>query len=303
MPLPRLLAVVVTLSVLAACAPVGEPRDGRLHVTAAFYPLQYVAERVGGSDVDVTSLTHPGAEPHDLELTSRDVAGLQDADLVVYLKGFQPAVDAALSASPPQALLDASSAASLDLTYTPVSGPAEPPAESHRDPHFWLDPLRLLDVATALERSMAAADPTHAGDYAANLSRLATDLKTLDHDLSAGLSDCTSRDLVTSHNAFGYLAERYDLHQVGISGLSPEAEPDPRQLARVATYVRDHHVRTVYFETLVSPDIADTVARETGARTAVLDPLEGLSDASAGTDYLSVMRSNLTQLKEGQPCP
>jgi zinc transport system substrate-binding protein len=302
----RLLTAALAATVLAACTPLTSgttASDGRLHVTAAFYPLQYAAERIGGDLVDVSTLTRPGGEPHDLELTPRDVAGLQDADLVVYLKGFQPAVDDAVATSSPKAVFDASAAASLDLTYTPLTETGEPQASARQDPHFWLDPVRLSHVATALEQAMAKAQPAHADDFAANLARLTSDLHALDAELRAGLSGCTSTDLVTSHNAFGYLAERYGLHQVGITGLSPEAEPDPRQLADVATYVREHHVRTIYFETLVSPAIARTVAQETGARTAVLDPLEGLTDASAGPDYLSVMRANLAQLKEGQPCP
>ncbi len=145
--------------------------------------------------------------------------------------------------------------------------------------------------------------PRHAQLFAQNLQRLTADLKALDGELATGLARCENTDLVTSHDAFGYLAERYGLQQVGISGLDPEAEPDPRRIADVASYVREHHVRTIYFETLVSPAVARTVASETGARTAVLDPLEGLTDASAGADYLSVMRANLAQLKEGQPCP
>lgn len=305
----RLLAVAAAITAaLAGCTPVGPPNDGRLHVTAAFYPLQFVAQRIGGDLVEVRTLTRPGGEPHDLELTPRDVAGLQDADLVVYLKGFQPAVDDALQVSPPHAVLDASASASLDLSYEPVAGApgsdrGQPPLASGRDPHFWLDPVRLSHVASAVERAMAHADPAHADVYAANLTRLSRDLERLDADLAAGLANCTNRDLVTSHNAFGYLAQRYGLRQVGISGLSPQAEPDPRQLAQVATYVREHDVRTIYFETLVSPTIADTVAREVGARTAELDPLEGLARAGDGIDYLSVMRANLAQLKEGQPCP
>jgi zinc transport system substrate-binding protein len=299
----RLLAVTLVVSARAACTPLSRPDDGRLHVTAAFYPLQFLAQRIGGGLVDVSTLTRPGGEPHDLELTPRDVAGLQDADLVVYLKGFQPAVDSALAISPPHALLDVSAAASLDLTYTPLSQAGEPRATTRQDPHFWLDPVRFTQVAGALEQAMATRDPAHADVYAANLARLTQDLSALDHDLASGLAGCAHRDLVTRHNAFGYLAQRYGLHQVGIAGLSPEAEPDPRELAHVAAYVRDHDVRTIYFETLVSPAIAQTVAREVGARTAVLDPLEGLTDSSAGTDYLSVMRANLAQLKEGQPCP
>lgn len=298
------LAAAVAVATIAACGgPVRPPADGRLHVSAAFYPLQYVTERIGGDAVDVTNLTRPGGEPHDLELTPRDIAGLEDTDLVVYLKGFQPAVDAALATARPRRVFDASTAASLDLSYSPLAEPGTHQESSRADPHFWLDPLRLRDVATALEPVMARADPQHADLFAQNLQRLTADLTALDGELASGLARCSSTDLVTSHNAFGYLAERYGLHQVGISGLDPEAEPDPRRIADVARYVREHHVRTIYFETLVSPAVARTVASETGARTAVLDPLEGLTDASAGADYLSVMRANLAQLKEGQPCP
>ena len=301
-----LLASAVALAAVAltGCAAprLGPPADGRLHVTTAFYPLQFVVERIGGGAVDVTSLTRPGGEPHDLELTPRDVAGLQDTGLVVYLKGFQPAVDDALAAARPRDVLDVSAAARLDRTYTPLSDPGTRRASAQPDPHFWLDPTRLSDVARAVEQAMAAADPAHAATFAANAGRLRADLAALDADLSAGLAHCANTELVTSHTAFGYLAERYGLDQVGIAGLSAEAEPDPRQLARVARFVRDHHVRTIYFETLVSPAVARTVADEAGARTAVLDPLEGLTDTSEGSDYLSVMRANLTRLEEGQPC-
>jgi zinc transport system substrate-binding protein len=293
---------VVTLG--SACgSSTRAPSDGRLHVAAAFYPLQFVAARIGGDAVDVTNLTRPGGEPHDLELTPREIARLQDTGLVVYLKGFQPAVDDAIATAGPPRVFDASTAASLDLRYSPQAAPGSHQEGSRPDPHFWLDPLRLRDVATALEPVMARADPEHADLFAQNLQQLTADLTALDAQLAAGLADCSSTDLVTSHDAFGYLAERYGLRQVGISGLDPEAEPDPRRIADVARYVREHHVRTIYFETLVSPAVADTVAAETGARTAVLDPLEGLTDTSAGTDYLSVMRANLNQLKEGQPCP
>ncbi|KQX63780.1 metal ABC transporter substrate-binding protein [Angustibacter sp. Root456] len=307
-PLRRLLsAFALATAVVAGAAACGGPvhpaSDGRLHVRAAFYPLQFVAARIGGDAVTVTNLTRPGGEPHDLELTPRDVAGLEDADLVVYLKGFQPAVDDALAVAKPRRVFDASTAASLNLTYSPVAEPGSRHESSRPDPHFWLDPLRLRDVASALEPVMARADPAHAALFSQNLQRLTADLEALDGELATGLAHCLSTDLVTSHNAFGYLAERYGLHQVGISGLDPAAEPDPRRIADVARYVREHHVRTIYFETLVSPAVARTVASETGARTAVLDPLEGLTDASAGTDYLSVMRANLAQLKEGQPCP
>ncbi|GAA4359362.1 metal ABC transporter substrate-binding protein [Angustibacter luteus] len=298
------LAGLLALSACSGDAAAHSPRaDGRLHVTASFYPLQFITQRIGGDAVRVSSLTRPGAEPHDLELTPRDVAHLQDSDLVVYLSGFQPAVDDGIAAAGPPATFDAAPSADLNLTFTPIEDGAKKQNEAgSTDPHFWLDPVRLSAVATALEASMARLRPDDAPAFARNLTALRAELAALDADYRRGLSACANPDLVTSHNAFGYLAQRYDLRQVPITGLSPEAEPQPRELADVVDFVEANHVRTIYYETLVSPAVAETVARETGAAAAVLDPIEGLTAESAGTTYFEVMRANLANLRHGQPC-
>jgi zinc transport system substrate-binding protein len=196
-------------------------------------------------------------------------------------------------------VLNAALAARLDLSYMPFEGGRPVRAA---DPHFWLDPTRLAAVATVLAERLERMDPAHAPFYRINLDRLTRDLRELDGLLRAGLASCASTELVTSHVAFGYLARRYGLHQVGITGLSPDAEPDPGRLASAAAFVRAHHVGTIYYETLVSPAVARTVAAETGARVDVLDPLEGLDESSNGADYLEVMRSNLSTLRKGQSC-
>jgi zinc transport system substrate-binding protein len=287
-----------------ACSSTNRPTDGRLQVAAAFYPLQWLAEQVGGEQVDVTSLTKPGAEPHDLELTPKEVGSVIDADVVVYLSGFQPAVDEAVSQAHRSAAFDARAAARLDLTYTPVeNGKAKADEAGSSDPHFWLDPTRLAKVADALARKLAERDPVHAAEYRRNTRSVVATLGALDLQFARALGTCTSKNLVTSHNAFGYLARRYDLHQVSITGLTPDQEPSPGDLAQTARYVQDHQVKTIYVETLASPATAEAVARETGARTDVLDPIEGLNDASRGRDYLAVMRSNLATLVRDQPCP
>jgi zinc transport system substrate-binding protein len=249
--------------------------------------LQFVAERVAGDRVDVQNLTSPGAEPHDLELTPRDVADLADADLVVYLSGFQPAVDTAVDEQAEDRAYDVARSARL-----------APPS----DPHFWLDPLRLADVADALAVRMARLAAADGPVFERNAATLRADLVALDGEFSTGLANCQSADLVTSHSAFGYLAQRYGLTQRGITGLTPEEEPSSGDLAKLTDFVATNGVTTVYSETLVSPAVAETLARETGVRTAVLDPLEGLDDSSAGRDYLEVMRANLATLRDGQSC-
>lgn len=304
----------VTALMMSACSDAtGDASAGAgTQVTAAFYPLQYVAERIGGEAVDVTSLTPPGGEPHDLELTPQDLAQLQEADLVVHLSGFQPAVDEAIAQSDVVAM-DAADSADLehsDIEHDETDHAGDEHAEDEHaedehggvDPHFWLDTHRLSRVAEAVEEAMSEADPDQADVFAENLVALQRDLSDLDEEFATGLADCTVTSLVTAHESFDYLAQRYGLAQVGIAGLSPDAEPDPQQLASVADLVEREGITTIYTETLVSPAVAQTVADETGARTAVLDPLEGLTEESAGSDYLSVMRANLDTLREGQGC-
>jgi zinc transport system substrate-binding protein len=307
-------ALAVALSV-AGCAADDTPAltaasGKQLGVVASFYPLEFVAQRVGGPRIEVGNLTKPGGEPHDLELTPQDVKRIAEADLVLVLKGFQPAVDDAVAQRGGTGVFDAATAAQLNLSYAPLEeehegeqeGEHEGEQEKATDPHFWLDPTRLAAVGDALAERFAQLDQARAAEYRADAKALRGDLERLDGEFRAGLARCADRSLVTSHNAFGYLANRYDLRQVGIAGLSPENEPAPGELAEVARFAKSNKVRTIYYETLVSPDIARTVAAETGAATAVLDPLEGLSDASSGRDYLAIMRANLETLRKGQSC-
>lgn len=303
------LAVGATAAGLSGCAPTRAAGLGSpVPVVASFYPLQFATEQIGGTHVQVTDLTKPGAEPHDLELTPRAVATVSTARLVIYEKDLQPAVDQAVAAEAADHALDVAPVANLDLTFHAGLG-GDHAAQGHVenapgtvDPHFWLDPVRYSHVATAIARRLSQVDPAHRSAYERNLASFRSRLDALDTAFSKGLASCARTELVTSHSAFGYLAERYGFTQVGITGLSPEAEPEPATLAAVSGYVRAHDVTTVYTEPLVSAAVADTVARETGARTAVLDPIEGLTKQSKGSDYFEVMRSNLATLEAGQGC-
>jgi zinc transport system substrate-binding protein len=296
---PATAAVTAALLVLAGCGSDGGGggTGDRLEVVAGFYPLEWAASRVGGDRVEVSSLTAPGAEPHDLELTPRDVAGVSDADLLVYLGGFQSAVDEAAESQAGDHAWDVADAADLSLTEEEHAD-----GEESADPHFWLDPTRLADVGDALADQLAEIDPDGAQTYEQNAAALREDLEALDAEMTDGLTGCAVDTLVTSHDAFGYLADRYGFQVVGVTGLSPSTEPSADQLAEIADLVTERGVTTVYTETLVDPSVAETVADEAGVRTAVLDPLEGLTDESAGDDYLAVMRSDLATLQAGQTC-
>ena len=290
------------LTATVACSPSTDSGGDGLRVVAAFYPLAWMAEQVAGDRARVETLTKPGAEPHDLELTPQDVATMTDADLVVYLATFQPAVDEAVAREADDRAYDVTPDASLDLTYTPIEEGGNSGEAATVDPHFWLDPLRLSDIGDAFAARLGDADPANAQAFLDNAATLRTSLEELDVEIATALTSCEQRDLVTSHTAFGYLAQRYDMEQVGITGLVPEEEPSPPELAAVSDFVRANGVRTIYYETLVSPAVAETLARETGATTAVLDPLEGLTEESSGDDYIEVMRTNAQTLQRGQGC-
>jgi zinc transport system substrate-binding protein len=298
------VALAVTGSILGACGggqgePAASSTEGRrLQVVTSFYPLQFALERVGGNRIDVANLVPAGTEPHDLELTPRDLAELDGADLVVYLAGFAPAVDDAAGQLGSAQVFDVTPVAELDLTLDDAEDGA-----ADVDPHFWLDPLRLAAVGDEVARRLADLEPDGATTFAANAGALRAELEALDAEFEAGLAGCERRDLVTSHRAFGYLARRYGLRQVGVVGVAAEEEPTPADLAGIVDFVERNDVQTIYSEPLASAAVAETVAAETGARTAVLDPLEGLSDTSRGADYPAIMRANLVTLREGQACP
>jgi zinc transport system substrate-binding protein len=284
--------VLILIGVLAALSACGGDDSGptagkRLEVVAAFYPLAWAAERVGGNGVHVRNLTPPGVEPHDVELSPRDVERIRAADVVLYLgAGFQPAVEDAV---------DGADGKTVDLLENErLVRPVEAEGELTADPHIWLDPRRYVElverIAGALDRSVPP--------------ELAVEFQSLDREFARGLDRCERRDVVTTHAAFGYLTRRYGLDQISISGLSPEVEPAPRELEKIVDQVRESGATTIFFETLVSPRLAETVARETGATTGVLDPLEGIAedDLEQGADYLSVMRENLASLRRGLEC-
>nr|WP_203927700.1 metal ABC transporter substrate-binding protein [Virgisporangium ochraceum] len=307
-PLPLLLATgiaVATLGTAACSSDDGAAASGKVDVVAAFYPLQFVAERVGGDAVKVTNLAQPGVEPHDLELQPKQLAGIADADLSLYLAGFQPAVDEAVEAEAKDRAFDVATV--QPLSDAPEEAHEEGEKEEHanegKDPHVWLDPTRLAAIADKVAERLGSVDKDNADAYEDRATALRKELATLDTEFETGLKTCDRRDIVTSHAAFGYLAAKYNLNQVPISGVSPEAEPNPQQVAEVAALAKEKGVTTIFFETLVSPKVAETLAKEVGAKAEVLDPIEGLaSDAAPGTDYLSVMRQNLGKLRAALSC-
>jgi len=342
----RILAAAcaaATALALSACSPSASTggktsKDGTLTVMASFYPLKYLAEKVGGEHVTVTSLTPDGAEPHDLELSPKMVDSLASADAVVYLAGFQGAVDEAVEQHAPKTVIDVSPAAQLVAIDSTSNHPGEDEDtdeaqsgeaqsgeaadhdhEGHEheghdheheghdhhhdmsmDPHFWLDPARMANAATLVGDKLAEADPTNAETYKANAQALNDELTSLGDNLVAKTSTCQIKTFVTAHTAFGYLADRTGLTQVGISGLDPESSPSPARLAEIGKIVKDQGVTTIFTEALIDPKVEQTLADDLGISTAVLDPIE--SQTNSSKDYAAVMNDNIDALTKANNC-
>jgi zinc transport system substrate-binding protein len=263
-------------------------------VVASFYPVAEAAVRVGGGRVDVTNLTPPGVEAHDLELAPDDVEAIVTADVVLYLGGgFQPGLEEALG--------DAEGTVIDVLDGLPTEWAPETDVV---DPHVWLDPELYSGIVDTVERALASAEPQGADGFALNATAFEDDLARLDAEFADGLATCERRVIVTAHEAFGYLARAYGLSQEAITGLSPEAEPDARRLAQLKVFVEQRGITTIFTEAQVSPEVAETLASEAGVTTAVLNPLESLTEAQtdAGEDYGSVMRENLEALRGALGC-
>lgn len=307
----RIQAVLLTLALATAgCSAFADDGTSGVQVAAAFYPLQYVAERVAGDHADVENLTTPGKEPHDLEPTIKETATIALADLVVHERGLQPAIDDAIDQNAGGYVVDAAQVVGLEpFGFEGHDDHEADDGHDHDhegidgdlDPHFWLDPMRMATLGDAVADALSDVDPDHAADYAANAASLRTDLEALDASYTTGLADCERHTIVVSHDAFGYLAE-YGVEVAPVAGLSPDAEPTPADLADLQQLITDDGITTVFGERLASPRLTQSLADDMGVKTAVLDPIEGLTDQTTDDDYLSLMRQNLAAIQEANGC-
>ncbi|MFD9390602.1 metal ABC transporter substrate-binding protein [Streptomyces sp. NPDC060000] len=298
-------ATALGLGTLSACSTdsAAAANTGRFDVVASFYPMAFLAEQIGGDHVHVTSLTQPGQEPHDLEISAKQTAALQESDAVLYLRNLQPSVDDAVAQSEVKTKIDAASLTTLEKHGNEVGGHAaahddhENEEPAGLDPHIWLDPVRYSQVAEGVGKAFEKADPDHAADYRTNTAALVKKLGALDTEFEDGLARTKTKVFVTTHAAFGYLAERYGLTEEAISGLDPESEPSAARVKELEKMAEADGVTTVFYETLVSDKTAKTIASDANLKTDVLDPIEGITEKSRGKDYFSVQQANLKALQ------
>lgn len=331
----RIVAAMSALTLALGLASCSDSSDdskggssGKLKVAASFYPIQWLTQQIGGDHVDVSSVTPAGAEPHDFEIGTKQIAELNKTKALFYVKGFQPSLDDAVGSLSDVSAVDLTKNVNLvhhegllehdhdhgdkkdgeakkdDGEKGHEDGKEHDHAEDHdhddaADPHFWLDPARMKRAADAIAAELSKKDPGHADAYKKNNEALQKKLDGLDKSFQTGLATCERRSIVTTHTAFGYLADRYKLSQVGLSGIDPESEPSPATLAKVKKYVQENGTTTIFTEELVSGKPAETLAKETKTVTAVLSPLESKPEKG---DYEAAMTGNLTALKKALAC-
>jgi len=271
----------------------------KLHVTASFYPLYFFASQIGGDKTDVTNITPASAEPHDYEPTTQDLVRINQSTILILnggkLEAWGDKIKDQLQGSNVLIVTTGEGLANRQL---------EEEGKTIQDPHVWQDPLLAKKEVKRIEQALEKEDPKDAAYFQANETKLEKELDQLDADYRKGLSSCQKKDFVTSHAAFGYMAAQYGINQIAISGVSPDEEPSAQKLVEVANLVKKEHITVIFFETLVSPKLSETIAHETGANAMVLDPIEGISedDIKAGHTYLTVMRDNLANLQIALQC-
>lgn len=310
------MTALVSAAMLSGCTRAAAPNPAAkadameskkmLKVMASFYPMYDFAAKIGGDKAEVITLVPSGTEPHDWEPAAADIRNLEEADLFIYSgAGMEHWVDDVLASLDNKNLISVEASKGVALrdghshSHEEEEGAGEPDEEGQYDPHVWLSPLNAEKEMENIKNAYIKADPDNRDYYEANYELYASRFAELNQKFKDTLSPLPNRDIVVSHEAFGYLCDAYGLNQVGIEGLSPDSEPSPARMAEIIDFVRANHVRVIFFEELVSPKVAETIAKETGSSVQVLNPLEGLSDEEleSGADYFSVMEENLKQLE------
>lgn len=287
--------------------------QSEISIVASFYPLGYVAEQVVQDLASVTTIAAGSAEPHDFELSPSDVAKIVESDLAIFIPDFMPSFDAALADLLTEKIIDATNGITLLAgqhdDHEPKESDDHSDEDNHQeeddhesensDPHVWLSPLNMILLADQIASRLSATYPDLAVTLKSNLETFKVNMLNLDLSYKNALASCEIKTLLVSHEAFGYLVDQYGFLQLGISGISPEAEPSPMRLAAVAKEAKKIKATTIYYETKVDPKVARVLAAEIGIITAVLDPIEIKPRIG---DYLYAMEQNLESLVQGQGC-
>lgn len=297
----KMLSLIVLLFVLAGCRySVTPPEEGKIRVVATFFPLYDITAKIGGGRLDVVSLVPQGVEPHDYDPSPQDMLKLADSGAFVTIGLDFSVIENKLVQAGESKMRIIDSKKGIVLLEADNSGGAEESSGGGRDPHLWLSPSDMIKMANNIAEGLQDVDPQNKEAYMYNLAKVIEQLKKLDEEYRKGLSDCRKDVILTNHRAFAYLERDYGFRQIGISGLEPETEPTPQEIIRIKEEALKNGIKYIFTEELVDQRIAETIAKEIGAKTIVLDPVEGIREP--GDDYFSIMRKNLASLRTAMVC-
>ena len=300
--LPILMSILAIVCIMTGCTgSTAKKNNGKLKVMASFYTMYDFAKKIGGDKVEVINMVPAGTEPHDWEPSTKDLIEMEKSDVFIYNgAGMEQWVDDVLESLDTEELTTVEASKGIKLLKDSDAHEHDHEHSSENDPHVWLDPQNAKYEMNKIKKALIKADPKNKDYYESNYQKEAKKCDELDQLYQEELAKVSRRELVVAHEAFGYLCKAYNLTQMGIEGLSADDEPDPKQMSEVINFAKKHKVKTIFFEELVSPKVAKTIAKETGASAKMLNPLEGLSNKKikAGEDYFSVMRQNLSAIKE-----
>lgn len=320
MKLIKTLILTLTITALVGCNsnqvkeenPANGSSQDKPKVYASFYPIYDFTSKVGGDKIDLEQLVPAGVGSHDYEPTSQDLVKLQDADLLVIngngMEGW--AKDLTDSIGDGLSLCDSSE------NIDPIEGHSHSHEENHEeahgheedghdhgnlDPHTWTSPKNAKIQMETIKNALVALDPANKDYYEENYNKASQDLDKLDEEFRLAAKDFKYKDLVVTHEAFGYLAKDYGLDQMGIEALVPESEPSPARMAEIINFVKENNIHAIFYETSGKENVVDTIANETRVKTLPLNTLETITDKEKedGEDYISLMRKNLESLKKG----
>lgn len=301
---------LLTLLIISSCGTAREslPAADKPVIYTTIYPVYDFTRKIGGEQLEVINIVPPGAQPHSFEPSSKRVAEISKALLLIYngagMEAYMPKLAKTLENAGVK-LVDTSQG--IPLLANPEirrhDGHDEHPAEPHGeyDPHIWLSPSRAVRQSQSICQALCDADPQNRELYEANLRSLQEELQLLDREFRTTLDKCRKKELVVSHAAFQYLTDDYGLEQIPLMGTHADAEPGPATLKEAIRIVKDNNIAYIFADPFDSPKIAQTVAAETGAAILPLNSLGALTEyeRQAGKDYLQVMRDNLANLKKG----
>lgn len=291
-----IITFIIILGIFLSRSLISQPKQkmqqsDKIRVVTSFYPLYFFANQIGGEKADVIDITPFGAEPHDYEPTAMDMAKIENSRILIVNGNFEPWIDKVKTNLEGKNITIITAGEGLFSQKVP-------------DPHVWLSPKLANKEVKAILAGFLKSDSPNRDYYQKNADRLLVKLDDLDKKYQQGLNSCRKKDIITSHLSFYYLAKEYGLNQTAISGLSPDSEPSPRQLTEIADFAKKNSIDFIFFEKLISPKLAETIAEEIGAKTLLLDPLEGISqnEIESGENYFTKMETNLTNLKLALQC-